>query len=83
VLPPGGAGLGDGEVLGEGVGFGEAVGLGVGFGDVVGDGAGDVVGDGPPVQAPRSFHSDGVDAGFQPVPGHAVCATRAEYRWEL
>jgi hypothetical protein len=72
VLPPGGAGLGVGDALG--VGFGEVVGLGVGFGEVVGDG----LGAGPPVQAPRSFHSDGVAAGFQPLPGHAVCVTSAE-----
>ncbi|AGL18312.1 hypothetical protein L083_4802 [Actinoplanes sp. N902-109] len=30
-----------------------------------------------PVQPPRSRHNDGVDAGFHPAPGYAVCATSA------
>ena len=45
-------------------------------GVVVGGAVGGVV-VGVPVQAPLSFQSDGVAAGFQPAPGYAVCVTRA------
>jgi len=69
------------------VGVGPPVGDGVGEvdgdGDGEGDGEADPVGEGdgllPPSQAPRSRQSVGVAAGFQPAPGHAVCATIASY----
>jgi hypothetical protein len=61
--------------VGDGDGDGERVGVVEGDGD----------GDGVPEEshAPRSFHSDGVAAGFQPAPGYAVCATRASYNRPL
>ncbi|GAA3297562.1 hypothetical protein GCM10020218_083380 [Dactylosporangium vinaceum] len=49
----------DADRLGETDGDGEAVREGDGDGELVGL---------PPVHAPRSFHSDGVAAGFQPAP---------------
>ena len=58
---------------------------GVVGGVVVGGSSGRMVGGVvvPPVQAPRSFHSDGVAAGFQPAPGYAVWVTSAWYSWPL
>ncbi|GGM34176.1 hypothetical protein GCM10007977_039620 [Dactylosporangium sucinum] len=69
-----------GEVVGEldglRLGLADALGLGLADGEVVrlGLGDGDEV---PPVQVPRSFHSDGVAAGFHPAPTYAVCVTSA------
>jgi hypothetical protein len=76
VLPAGvvGGGVVGGRVVGGGV-----VGGGVVGGRVVG---GALVG-GVPSQAPRSRHSEGVAAGFQPAPGGGVWATNAWYWWPL
>nr|BFE65225.1 hypothetical protein GCM10020063_097510 [Dactylosporangium thailandense] len=65
-MPPVGDVLGD--LLGEA--DGDLLGEVDGDGDVVRDGDGEAVGEvvPPPEQAPRSFHSDGVAAGFQPAP---------------
>ena len=67
-----------GGVVVGGVVVGGVVVGGVVVGEVVG---GEVVGGvvGPPVLPPRSRHSDGVAAGFQPAPTYAVCVTRAWY----
>jgi hypothetical protein len=68
-------------------GDGDGDGVGDPDGDADGDGVGDPDGDGdgvlPPSQAPRSFHNEGVAAGFQPAPGYAVCATIASYNRPL
>ncbi|GAA3450240.1 hypothetical protein GCM10018962_20730 [Dactylosporangium matsuzakiense] len=66
-LPP--VGVVDGDLLGLADAGADADRLGEtdGDGEAVRDGDGELVGL-PPVQAPRSFHSDGVAAGFQPAP---------------
>jgi hypothetical protein len=71
-------GVGDGDVEGDVDGDED--------GDVDGEADGDVDGDVgvelgvPPVQAPRSRHSEAAATGFQPAPGGGVCATMASYK---
>ncbi|WVK83010.1 hypothetical protein KZZ52_55365 [Dactylosporangium sp. AC04546] len=66
----------DGELDGLRLGLGDVLRLGLALadGEVVRDGDGDVV---PPVQVPRSVHSDGAAAGFHPAPTYAVWVTSA------
>ncbi|GAB3870284.1 hypothetical protein GCM10027610_131800 [Dactylosporangium cerinum] len=79
VLPPGDVDV-DGLLLGLllGLRLGLALALGLVLGLRLGLALGLVVGV-PPVHAPRSFHNDGVAAGFQPAPAYAVWVTRAWY----
>ncbi|GAA1521796.1 hypothetical protein GCM10009827_042230 [Dactylosporangium maewongense] len=79
MLPPGDVDV-DGLLLGLLLALGLVLGLRLALGLVLGLllALGLVLGV-PPVHAPRSFHSDGVDAGFQPAPTYAVCVTSAWY----